>query len=260
MDDIELVAVTRGPGLVGALLVGVGFARALALARGLPVVGVSHLDGHLRSAFLQEPGLLLPMLVLIVSGGHTEVWLAGDDGSERVLGRTKDDAAGEAFDKVARMLGLGYPGGPEIDRVAGDISATAAERAFPLPAIKVDGMDFSFSGIKTAVRYALERAPGAPDLGHAAASFQHRAVAHLIDRLERALEEHSAATLAITGGVAVNRKLRAGATILAERRGVDLVIPPPELCTDNAAMIAAAGYELHRRGAGQDLTVDPGLR
>jgi N6-L-threonylcarbamoyladenine synthase len=260
IGDVNLVAVTRGPGLIGALLVGVGFARALALERGLPIVGVGHLDGHLRSAFLQEPDLTLPMLVLIVSGGHTEIWLAAKDGSQRVLGRTLDDAAGEAFDKVARMLGLDYPGGPEIDRAAGDIEAAVAERAFPLPAINVDGLDFSFSGIKTAVRYALERSEGAPDVPRAAASFQHRAVAHLVDRLELALDEHDVATLAVTGGVARNRALRAAGAKLVEPRGLRLVIPAPALCTDNAAMIAAAGYQLWRGGLPTSLEVDPGLR
>jgi N6-L-threonylcarbamoyladenine synthase len=259
VDDIDVVAVTRGPGLIGALLVGVGFARGLAEDRGLPIVGVSHLDGHLRSAFLQEPELELPMLVLIVSGGHTEMWLV-DGGSREVLGHTLDDAAGEAFDKVARLLGLSYPGGPEIDRSAGHIDHDSANRAFPLPAIRVDGLDFSFSGIKTAVRYALERRQEAPDIGHAAASFQHRAVDHLVDRLDRALDQHPVSTLAVTGGVAVNRRLREAASELAAHRGARRVIPAPALCTDNAAMIAAAGYELWRAGAGDSLEVDPGLR
>ena len=160
LADVELVAVTRGPGLIGALLVGVGFARGLALERGLPVVGVSHLDGHVHSALLESGEARLPMLTLVVSGGHTELVVLDADGTHEVLGRTLDDAAGEAFDKVARLLGLGYPGGPEIDRLAASVDATQAAGDFPLPAIKVDGLNFSFSGIKTSVRYALERRVG----------------------------------------------------------------------------------------------------
>ena len=280
VDDVDLVAVTRGPGLVGALLTGVGFARALALDRGLPVVGVSHLDGHIHSAFLENPGLALPMLVLVVSGGHTELVLVPESGSNQVLGRTRDDAAGEAYDKVARMLGLAYPGGPEIDRLADGQDTAAAIREFPLPRVSVDGLDFSFSGLKTAVRYALERRLGppqgglesahgagvAPDLLTAAAtSFQARALEHLLDRLETAAQLTRPRTVAITGGVARNRELRARAgRVFGEASGrgggAGLVVPEPELCTDNAAMIAIAGLRLWQRGAGSDLTVDPGLR
>src|SRR5579864_9246813 len=162
MTDVDLVAVTRGPGLIGALLVGVGFAQGLALDRGLPLVGVSHLDGHIHSALLQSDTIRLPLLTLVVSGGHTELVMLRQDGTHQVLGRTLDDAAGEAFVKVARLLGLGYPGGPEIDRLAATVTPAAALRDFPLPAITVPGLDFSFSGIKTSVRYAVERAAGVP--------------------------------------------------------------------------------------------------
>ena len=278
LDDIDLVAVTRGPGLVGALLTGVGFARALAWERGLPIVGVSHLDGHLHSAFVQDPLAALPLLVLIVSGGHTELVLMDGEGEYRLLGQTLDDAAGEAFDKVARLLGLGYPGGPEIDRLAGQFPYPAARRDFPLPAIRVSGLDFSFSGIKTAVRYTLERrlgmAQGAstkrtmevpPGIaGAAAASFQGRVVEHLGDRLMAALDDCRPATVALTGGVASNRALRADIQRRLERRGGRqpapvLVLPAPSLCTDNAAMIAAAGHALWQRGSGRSLLVDPSL-
>ena len=265
LDDVDLVAVTRGPGLIGALLVGVGFARGLALERGLPIVGVGHLDGHLRSAFLQAPDLELPLLALIVSGGHTELWLCAEDGTRTMLGQTRDDAAGEAFDKVARMLGLPYPGGPEIDRAAAGADPPRAARAFPLPRIRVEGLDFSFSGIKTAVRYALERAAAPPDVGLAAASFQQRVVEHLEDRVNLALNTYPVRTLAIAGGVALNSSLRRAAERVASRRDGNavhprLVLPAPALCTDNAAMIAAAGHDLWRRGLGQSLEVDPGLR
>ena len=279
LEAIDLVAVTRGPGLVGALLTGVGFARALAWERGLPIVGVSHLDGHLHSAFVEAPATALPLLVLIVSGGHTELVLMSGDGEYRLLRHTLDDAAGEAFDKVARLLGLGYPGGPEIDRLAAQFPDAAARRDFPLPAIRVPGLDFSFSGIKTAVRYTLERrlgiAQGAstrqamqvpPGIaGAAAASFQGRVVEHLGDRLMAAVDEFRPATVALAGGVASNRALRVDIERRLDQRGArqpvpGLVLPPPTLCTDNAAMIAAAGHALWQRGVGRSLEVDPSLR
>jgi N6-L-threonylcarbamoyladenine synthase len=280
LDRVDLVAVTRGPGLVGALLTGVGFARALAWERGLPIVGVSHLDGHLHSAFLENPATRLPLLVLIVSGGHTELVLMDEEGGYRLLGRTLDDAAGEAFDKVARMLGLAYPGGPEIDRVAQGISIAEASRAFPLPKIKVEGLDFSFSGIKTAVRYGLDRAagrrPGQAAAGApapldadfvtlAAASFQNRAVEHLREQFRAAAASITPRprSAALVGGVAMNTLLRARVADAAEEvfgTRDALVLPRPSLCTDNAAMIAAAGHALRRAGRGASLEVDPSLR
>jgi N6-L-threonylcarbamoyladenine synthase len=276
LEAVDLVAVTRGPGLVGALLVGVGFARALAWERGLPIVGVSHLDGHMHSALLESAEVRLPLLVLAVSGGHTELVMVEPGGDYRLLGHTLDDAAGEAFDKVARLLGLAYPGGPEIERAAAQ--AQPGGERFELPAIKVDGLDFSFSGIKTAVRYRLERESGlrqgaglapaasaalsASRVGAASRAFQARVVEHLVEKLVLAAKQARPETVAIVGGVAMNRSLVAAARRSLGDAGVAarLVVPGPGLCTDNAAMIAAAGFALHRRGVGGRLDVDPSLR
>jgi N6-L-threonylcarbamoyladenine synthase len=266
LDDVDLISVTRGPGLIGALLVGVGFARGMAMERGIPLVGVSHLDGHIHSAFLESPDLRLPLVVLLVSGGHTELVLVEEGKPYQVLGRTLDDAAGEAFDKVARLLGLGYPGGPEIDSLATGVDARDAARRFPLPAIRVGGPDFSFSGIKTAVRYALEKLPEAertaPDLiAAAAASFQARVVEHLVDKLVRAWTARGRPAVSVAGGVALNSALRARVRQrMGEAGAADIVFPSPQLCTDNAAMIAAAGHGVFARGEGSNLAVEPGLR
>ncbi|MFN2463422.1 MAG: tRNA (adenosine(37)-N6)-threonylcarbamoyltransferase complex transferase subunit TsaD [Candidatus Dormibacteria bacterium] len=278
LESIELVAVTRGPGLVGALLTGVGFAAALGWERGIPVVGVSHLDGHLHSAFLEDHATGYPLLVLVVSGGHTELILNRAPGQYELMGRTLDDAAGEAFDKVARMLGLAYPGGPEIERAARSAPALG-DRWQPLGPIRVPGLDFSFSGIKTAVRYRLERIAGRPQgaglegadppqwpaelVAAAALDFQGRAVGHLVDKLEAAVRKANPASVAVVGGVALNGALRSAtrARLAAVMAQPDLVVfPGASLCTDNAAMIAAAGHALYGRGLGKSLRVDPSLR
>jgi N6-L-threonylcarbamoyladenine synthase len=239
LDDVELVAVTQGPGLVGALLVGVATGKALAAGRRLPLAAVDHLQGHVAANFLAPDAMEPPFLCLIASGGHTLlVRVSAFDGYE-VLGRTLDDAAGEAFDKGARLLGLGYPGGPALSKLAldGDPSAFA----FPTAA-RVPGLDFSFAGLKTALLYAVrdmgkqETARRAADL---AASYEHAIVSALMARVERALAaepEGPRRRLAIGGGVAANRLLRERARAL----GVDVHVPPPALCTDNAAMIASA--------------------
>ena len=236
LDDVELVAVTQGPGLVGALLVGVATAKGLAAARRLPLAPVDHLQGHVAATYLEPEPLEPPFLCLLASGGHTLLARVTEPGSYEVLGRTLDDAAGEAFDKGARLLGLPYPGGPALSRLAEEGDATAF--AFPTAA-RVAGLDFSFAGLKTALLYAV-RDLGEEEAGRRAAdlaaSYEHAIVEALVARVERALAAEPGARLAIGGGVAANRRLRERAAGL----GVDVKVPAPELCTDNAAMIASA--------------------
>jgi N6-L-threonylcarbamoyladenine synthase len=236
LDDVELVAVTAGPGLVGALLVGVATAKALAAARRLPLAPVDHLQGHVAANFLAPDPIEPPFTCLIASGGHTLLTRVTDHARYALLGQTLDDAAGEAFDKGARLLGLGYPGGPALSRLATE--GDPAAFAFPT-AKNVAGLDFSFAGLKTALLYKVR------DLGEAeterrradlAASYEHAIVEALIARVERALADDPDPRLAIGGGVAANRLLRERARAL----GVPVHIPPPELCTDNAAMIGSA--------------------
>jgi N6-L-threonylcarbamoyladenine synthase len=236
LDDVHTVAVTQGPGLVGALLVGVATAKALAAARRLPLAAVDHLQGHVAANFLQPDPFEPPFVCLIASGGHTLLTRVAEHGRYDLLGQTLDDAAGEAFDKGARLLGLPYPGGPALSKLAG----TGDPHAFDFPtAAKVAGLDFSFAGLKTALLYAvrdLGDAEAERRRGDLAASYERAIVEALIQRIERALEQEPERRLAIGGGVAANRLLRDRAAAL----GVPVHIPPPELCTDNAAMIASA--------------------
>jgi N6-L-threonylcarbamoyladenine synthase len=240
LTDVETVAVTRGPGLIGALLVGLSWAKALAAARGLPLAAVDHLHGHVVASTLQPGPIEPPYLCLVASGGHTFVARVEEPREYEVLGRTLDDAAGEAFDKGARILGLPYPGGPAIDALAreGDPEAFDFPRAAP-----GGDLDFSFSGVKTALLYAT-RDLGADDAAarraDLAASYQRAIVTALTDRLARAIEAQRPDAVALGGGVAANSELRARSRELCERLGVPLHVPPPALCTDNAAMIAAA--------------------
>jgi N6-L-threonylcarbamoyladenine synthase len=245
-DAVDAVAVTRGPGLIGCLLVGVNLTQALAWARGLPVIAVSHLAAHVYAGQLEDPTLAPPVLGLVVSGGHSDIIRWRPDGSIDVIGRTRDDAAGEAFDKGARILGLPFPGGPEIDRLA----RTGDPHAFKFPRPRAPGLDFSFSGVKTALLYEVRKHQELSDALRAdlAASYQEAIVDALLQRVETAMALEPAPTIVLGGGVARNRRLRDAAQ---QRLGglARLIIPAPELCTDNAAMIGAAALiEWDRRG------------
>jgi N6-L-threonylcarbamoyladenine synthase len=237
-DHVDAVAATVGPGLIGSLLVGVSAAKALALVWDVPFVAVNHLEAHLYAAFLEEPATELPLLVLLVSGGHTMLVLMRGPGDYEVVGATIDDAAGEAFDKVARYLGLGYPGGPAIDRVAmeGDPHAIAFPRA-----MADDGYDFSFSGLKTAVVNHVRKNPEA-DTVEVAASFQEAVVDVLVTKARRAAQEFDVKGIALAGGVAANTQLRERVLDVCEADGLRAFLPSHQMCTDNAAMVAAAGW------------------
>lgn len=255
--DLGAVAVSVGPGLAGALLVGISAAKAYALAWNLPFVGVNHMEGHLYASFLEDPDLAPPLVVLLVSGGHTMLVAMDDHGSYRLLGTTVDDAVGEAFDKVARVMGLGYPGGPAIDRVAltGDPTAVAFPRPMP------QGFDFSLSGLKTAVIRYVRDHPETP-VADIAASFQAAAVDMLIDKSRRAVAEVGAKSLCIGGGVAANSLLRESVLDLCTAEGLRCFLPSRSMCTDNAAMIAAAAWWRYRADGPTplDIGAQPNLR
>lgn len=256
-EQLTGVAVTHAPGLVGSLVVGVAFAKAWAGALGLPLIGVNHIEAHLHSASLEHGDSPWPAVALVVSGGHTELVELRGLGEQRWLGATLDDAAGEAYDKVAKRLGLGFPGGPILDRLAAEGRADAFD--FPRPMLDRPGLDFSFSGLKTAVATVLEPhgEPPYPDalVRDVAASFQAAVVETLVRKCARALEATGARALSLGGGVACNRSLRAALQEMCARRGVPLRIPSPRFCADNAAMVAWVGARRLARGerAGADL-------
>lgn len=267
--DIDAVAVTYGPGLIGSLLVGVCYAKAFAFGLGVPLIGVNHIEGHVYSVVFENPQIEYPALALIVSGGHTNLFHVPEPGSYKVISRTRDDAAGEAFDKVGKMLGLSYPGGPVIERIArgGDPKAVRFTKA----KISDGRPDFSFSGLKTAVaRHLRENAiePAADDenvsqpIMDTAASFQASVVDSLVSTMEKAAAELAPKTLIVAGGVACNLSLKESADLAAKRLGIPVYFPSKHLSTDNAAMIAAAGYFHLSRGeaSGLDLTADVTLR
>lgn len=256
LDDIDAVAVTRGPGLIGSLLVGVCAAKAIAWQRELPLLAINHLEGHVRSAFIEHPQITFPAIALVASGGHTALYLCPEEGVYRLLARTRDDAAGEAFDKVAKLLGLGYPGGPIIEK----LSEGANEKAirFPRAQMKDRSLDFSFSGLKTAVRQHVEKqglvraaegqAPVPTVIRDLVASFQKAVVDALIDRTLRACHAESIHTVLVTGGVACNGRLRQAFDEAAAAENLSVFTPSPRYTTDNAAMIAAAAFLHHDRG------------
>jgi len=248
-SDLNAVAVTNGPGLAGALLVGVSFAKALAYAMRIPLIDVNHLEGHLASAWIDHPDFPTPCVVLIVSGGHTHLYLVNPAGSYELIGHTLDDAAGEAFDKAAKMLSLGYPGGPAIDRIArtGDASAIR----FPRPYLKRGNLDFSFSGIKTALLYYLRDLDQAGQpwrVADIAASFQEAIVDVLAEKAFEAIRRFKVEALAVVGGVSANSRLRTVLTSRADSTGIRLSLPSLAYCTDNAAMVAAAGLKAYAQG------------
>jgi N6-L-threonylcarbamoyladenine synthase len=247
--DIQAVAVTQGPGLAGALLVGLSFGKSLAYALRVPLIGVNHLEGHIASAWVDQPDFPTPCVVLVVSGGHTHLYLVQSDGAMQLLGKTLDDAAGEAFDKAAKILGLGFPGGPAIDRLARTGSATAI--AFPRPYLKPGSLDFSFSGLKTALLYDWrDRGQSTQQeiMADVAASYQEAIVDVLVEKAFRAVRRHHVRALAVVGGVSANSRLRTVLAARAAATGIRLAVPPLTLCTDNAAMIAAAGQRAYRQG------------
>jgi N6-L-threonylcarbamoyladenine synthase len=241
LADVELVAVTVRPGLIGALLIGVAAAKGIAYARSLPLVPVNHLEGHVAAAYLAEPDLEPPFVALIASGGHTALYSVSADHEMHLLGETLDDAAGEALDKGARMLGLGFPGGPALQRTAR--GGNKERYNFPVALRGKNNLDFSFSGLKTSLLYKLRglgEARVREELPHLAASYEAAVVEALVRKLLRAADLHEAPILVVVGGVAANALLRRTLEEEGARLGIRLVIPPPELCTDNAAMIGAA--------------------
>lgn len=263
LDDIDAIGVTYGPGLVGALLVGVAEAKAIAYAKKKPLVGVHHIEGHVSANYIEHPDLEPPFLCEIISGGHTHLVIVKDYGSFEILGRTRDDAAGEAFDKVARAIGLGYPGGPKINKLAKEGNPHAID--FPRAHMEDAPYDFSFSGVKSAVLNHLNkcRMTGEPIVeADIAASFQQAVVDVLVDNAIRAAKDYHMDRLAIAGGVASNGALRAAMEAACEKEGIRFYRPSPIFCTDNAAMIGVAAYYEYQKGTrhGWDLNAVPNLK
>lgn len=263
LDDLDAIGVTYGPGLVGALLVGVAEAKAISFAKNIPLVGVHHIEGHISANYIENLDLEPPFLCLVVSGGHTHLVIVKDYGEFEILGRTRDDAAGEAFDKVARAIGLGYPGGPKIDKLSRQGNAYAID--FPKAKVADAPYDFSFSGVKSAVLNHLNkcRMQGEPIVeADIAASFQRCVVEVLVEHAISAAKDYHISKLAIAGGVASNQTLRSAMEKACQENGIRFYHPSPILCTDNAAMIGAAAYYEYLKGTrhGWDLNAVPNLK
>ena len=262
VTEIDAIAYTRGPGLMGSLLVGASFAKGLSIALNKPMLGVNHLEAHVAAIFIENPDAPLPFLCLLVSGGHTQLVLVRSPTDMEIVGSTLDDAAGEALDKGAKMLGLPYPGGPVIDRLA----ATGDATAFAFSDAHVPGLDFSFSGIKTSLLYFLrDRQKEQPDFVDArlpdiCASYQEHIVRYLLRISDKAIRQYRPAAIALSGGVSANSRLRAAFTELASTSGLPALIPSFAYCTDNAAMIAMAGYFMAKEGRFAGLEVLPFAR
>jgi len=253
LKDIDVIAVTKGPGLVGALLVGISFAKSLAYTLKKPLIGVNHLAGHIFAVFLSYPNLRPPLIFLLVSGGHTQIIRMNEKMEMSILGKTRDDAAGEAFDKVARILGLNYPGGPEIDRLSRKGNPNAY--FFPRALLDENNYDFSFSGLKTSVKYFLKDQKDFRK-EDVAASFQEAVVDVLLFKTFKAAEEYNISKVALVGGVAANTRLRKKAKEISSKKMIELYIPDLEFCTDNAAMIAKAGWLKYEKGEFDDLSLN----
>ena len=263
LDDIDAIGVTYGPGLVGALLVGVAEAKAIAYARNLPLIGVHHIEGHISANYIENKELEPPFLCLVVSGGHTHLVCVEGYGKYRILGKTKDDAAGEGFDKVARAIDLGYPGGPKIDKLAKEGNPDAID--FPRAHVGDSVYDFSFSGVKSAVLNYIngcKMKQAEYNRADIAASFQKAVTDVLVDHAMAGVENYGLKKLAIAGGVASNSALRAAMRKACEERGIEFYYPSPILCTDNAAMIGAAAFYDYQNGirSGWDLNAVPNLK
>lgn len=257
MEEVDLIGVTCGPGLVGALLIGLATAKAFAFAAGKPLVGVHHIQGHISANYIEHQDLEPPFMALVISGGHTSIVEVTDYNQCHVLGGTRDDAAGEAFDKVARVLGLGYPGGPLIDKIAreGNPQAISFKRVF----LEKDSLDFSFSGIKTGVLNYLngeKQAGREVNRADVAASFQQAVLDVIVAKTVHAAVKMNKDKIVLAGGVAANSRLREMMTEACEKEGIRLYAPSPVLCTDNAAMIGCAAYYLYKAGMTHDLTLD----
>lgn len=257
ISDIDLIAVTYGPGLIGALVIGVAAAKALALANDLPLVGVNHMHGHISSNYISYPELEPPFVSLVISGGHTNLINVKDYIDFEVIGSTRDDAVGEAYDKVARVIGLGYPGGPKIDNIAKNGNAEAVH--FKRVYLDKDSLDFSFSGIKTAVLNYVNterQANRELDISNIAAGFQEAIVDVLVDKSMQAVRQYGNGRLVLAGGVAANSRIREAITRRCEKEGIKLYLPEKKLCTDNAAMIGCAGYYKYLKCGADSLHLD----